>query len=180
MVRNWIWSSVPDVAMVAVTGICVYAAVIIATRLTGLRSFAKFSSFDFAMTIAVGSLISSALLTEDPPLVHAITGVITIFALQRVIAVLRRHPPIARLVDNNPTVLMKNGEIVYENMRKTAVTEDDLRSILRQRNVSDVSTVHAVVLETTGDISVLHARDADLHVDPWLMEGVFGADRFDT
>ncbi len=177
MIEEWIWSTPSDVVMVAVSGVVIYVAVIGANRLAGLRSFAKLSSFDFAMAVAVGSLVSTALLNADTPLVDAIAGVATIFALKKGVAVLRQSSRVASLVDNTPTVLMQDGEIIPEALRITTVTEDDLRSILRKKNIFDVSTVRAIVLETTGDISVLHHLDEDEEIDPWVMEGLHRPNR---
>ena len=179
MLEDWIWTSPGDVAMVVVTGILIYGAVIVATRVTGLRSFAQFSSFDFAMTVAIGSLISSSLLTQDPPLIQALVGLAVLYGLQKLVASLRRLPAMGNIIDNNPTVLVKDGELLDENLADTSITDSDLRSILRRENVRSLETVHAVILETTGDVSVLHSQEDDVHIDPWLLEGVTGSKRFD-
>lgn len=179
MIEDWLWAPLPDLAMVVISAIVIYVGVIVATRLTGLRSFAQFSSFDFAMSIAVGSLISTSLLMEDPPLLQGIVGLASIYGLQKLLAVMRERPGVAKLVDNTPTLLVHHGEIMEENLRKTAVTKQDLRSLLRRHNVCGLDEVRAVILETAGDVSVLHSADADRHVDPWLMQDVVGGDQFD-
>lgn len=174
MLRDWMFTSISEVGLVLLSAIGIYVAVIAATRISGLRSFAQFSSFDFALTIAVGSLISMTLITDDPPLVQAMAGLVMIYVLQKLVAVGRRFPTIARLVDNTPTALVRDGELLYENLRRTSVTENDLRSILRQQNVHSLEAVDAVVLETTGTISVLHSHDGQRHIDPWILQNVRG------
>ncbi|MEO0378483.1 MAG: hypothetical protein AAF329_28580, partial [Cyanobacteria bacterium P01_A01_bin.17] len=73
---NWQWITTTTMAawMVFVTAIATYFSLLVLTRIAGLRSFAKMSSFDFAITVAIGSLLASILLTKDPPLLQGITA----------------------------------------------------------------------------------------------------------
>lgn len=163
--------------MAIISSIGIYIAVIFFTRLSGLRSFSKMSSFDFAMTVAVGSLIAATILNENIPLILAIVGLGSLYMLQIGIAKLRGiSPVISGLVDNQPTLLMKGSHILEENLRSTKVTPDDLRAKLREANVTDFSQIKAVVLETTGDISVLHTKDASQELDDDLLTNVKGWD----
>ncbi|MEO7917342.1 MAG: YetF domain-containing protein, partial [Dokdonella sp.] len=61
-----------------------------------------------------------------------------------------------RLAQNEPVVFMRNGKIFDEALTRTRVAKSDLIAKLREANVLDFSEVRAVILETTGDISVLH------------------------
>lgn len=161
--------------MVIISSVGIYIAVILFTRLSGLRSFSKMSSFDFTMTVAVGSLIATTILTEDPPLIQAIIGLGALYILQIGIAKLRGISPIvSKLVDNQPTLLMKGPDMLEENLKATKVTQDDLRAKLREANVTDLNQIKAVVLETTGDISVLHSKHSSQNLDDFLLSNVKG------
>ena len=81
--------------------------------------------------------------------------------------------------DNEPIVLMAGDRILRDNLDKTRVTENDLWGKLREANVLDPSEVRAVVLETTGDISVLHGEAGGQALHPCLLRGVREADRLD-
>jgi uncharacterized membrane protein YcaP (DUF421 family) len=73
-----------------------------------------------------------------------------------------------RMMENEPVLLMRDGVVQEGNMRKTRVTCDDLFAKLRAANVLQLSEVRAVVLETTGDISVLHGP----HMEKELLKSV--------
>ena len=74
------------------------------------------------------------------------------------------------VVDNTPLLLVRQGgELLHDNLRAARINPRDVYAKLRQANVTRLSDVHAVVLEPTGDISVLHG-DGDL--DPALLDGV--------
>lgn len=161
--------------MVIISSVGIYASVIGFTRLSGLRSFSKMSSFDFTMTVAVGSLIATTILTENPPLLQAIVALGALYILQIVIAKLRGISSIiSNLVDNQPTLLMKGPHMLDDNLKATKVTRDDLRAKLREANVTNLHHVQAVVLETTGDISVLHSKDSSQKLDEQLLLNVKG------
>lgn len=74
-------------------------------------------------------------------------------------------------MDNSPLLLMDGPTVIEDNLRKARVTRGDLRSKLREANVTRLSQVRAVVFETTGDISVLHEK-GDEKMDLWLMKDV--------
>lgn len=150
-----------------------YAAVIVATRLAGLRSFAKISAFDAAGTFAIGSMLATTA-TRAVPLPVGITAVATLFVLQLGVAALRRSTSADRLIDNRPVLLMEDGRILEDNMRRADIATGDLRAQLRQANVTSMDEVLLVVLETTGDISVVTGEAETLASDhkDFLLEGV--------
>lgn len=163
-----------ELGMVAATGVLIYLAVIAAVRLNGLRSFSKMSAYDFAMTIGVGTLLASTMISKSITLAHGLVGLATLFAAQRVISVVRQRVQIFhRALDNSPILLMDGERILRDNLKKARLTEDDLRAKLREANVLCLSQVHAVVFEGTGDISVLHRSGHDgPELEPWLLNDV--------
>lgn len=167
-----------EAVVVLVSVALLYAAVIGLTRLMGLRSFAKMSAFDFTTTVAIGSLFGTAVATRDPSVAVALVAFAGLFAVQKAMAFVRKRTrAVERLVDNEPLLLMDGPEILHENLRRSNVTEDDLRAKLREANVLTWDQVRAVVLETTGGISVLHTDDPDTRLEPELLENVRGSDR---
>ncbi len=163
------WQAVLAISLNAVG---IYLAIIIFTRLSGKRSFSKMSSFDFAMTVAIGSMIASTVLSKSVTLASSILGLALIYGLQIFVAFLRNFKGVSKVVDNTPLMLMDGKTILQENLKKAKVTEGDLRSKLREANVLNLSQVRAVVFEATGDISVIHSNDEQEFFDEWLLKDV--------
>jgi uncharacterized membrane protein YcaP (DUF421 family) len=151
--------------------LAIYAVVIAATRLAGLRSFAKMSAFDFAATIATGSILASAALGQAS-LVTGIVAVAVLFTAQALVAVTRRQRWLHRVTDNSPLLLMDGPDFLEDNMRKAHVTQGDVMAKLRAANVTRMEQVRCVVLETTGDVSVLHRAPGEGPVDDALLRDV--------
>lgn len=175
---SWVLTTTTALLMVFLTAVGIYAFLLLLTRLAGLRSFAKMSSFDFAITVAMGSLLASAILTETPPLFQAMMALAMLFGLQYLVSLLRRHVSlVAKVVDNQPLLLMAGAEVLEENMDEARMTREDLYAKLRMAGVTRPDQVLAVVMETTGDVSVLTTSDDGQPLDLELLHGVRGAER---
>ncbi|NND14374.1 MAG: DUF421 domain-containing protein [Acidimicrobiia bacterium] len=168
MVEDWITTSWTEIALVVVSSIVTVAVVIVYVRIAGLRTFAKMSSFDFAITLAIGSIIATTALTSTP-LVSGLASAGVLIFLKIALARLRRFSSVAGFVDNEPILLMEGPELIESNLRRAGVSVRDIREKLREANVLRMEDVKAVVFETTGDISVLHGEGP---LDPELLEGV--------
>lgn len=153
--------------------VCV-GAIIALTRINGLRSFSKMSSFDFAITVACGSVIASAVISPKETLWFGVTALAALFAVQALIAWGRAKSAFVRNVfDNDPVLVMKDGKILADNLKSTGMTEADLYGKLREANAFDLRRVHAVVFEPTGDVSVLHGHnDAGEEISEEVLRGV--------
>ncbi|RFC55535.1 DUF421 domain-containing protein [Brumimicrobium aurantiacum] len=169
---DWIYNVKDPIWETIVGSLMIFIVVIFLTRIVGLRSFAKFTAFDFASTIAIGSVISS-ILTSNTSIVHGAIAIASLLGLTWLFSVLqRRSPAINKLISNKPILLMEKDKILYDNLKKARIKESQLIAKLREANVLDFSEVEAVVLESTGDISVLHKGDGDLPLNWKLLEDV--------
>lgn len=168
---SWIYTTTSAAAMAVLSAIGIYLALIIFTRTAGVRTFSKLSGFDFAITVAIGSLVASTVLFEKPPLSLSIIALLTLFLIQMTVATLRRKSSFVRsLVDNPPVLLMKGDKIIYDNMKKAKITRADLLAKLRESNVLKLDQIQAVVMESTGDISVLHHDKENVDFDTELLD----------
>ncbi|QLG46554.1 DUF421 domain-containing protein [Costertonia aggregata] len=169
--EDWFTFSWNALGAICISALGIYVVVIGMTRLCGKRSFSKMSSFDFAMTVAVGSIIATTILSKSVSLMDGIIGIVAVYLLQLGAAYIRRNDTIKNLMDNKPLLLMKGPVILEDNLRKGRVAKSDLRAKLREANVVELSEVKAVIFETTGDISVLH-KSHERPIDDFLMEDV--------
>ena len=174
---EWLMSGWPEIVGVVATTLGIYVALVVFTRLAGLRSFSKMSSFDFAITVAFGSVVAGTAMAKDPPLLQGVTALGTLYLVQHLVAQLRRRKKASSLVDNDPIVLMIGRDVLQENLTAAGMTDADLRSKLREANVLDYDEIRAVVCEATGDVSVLHGDPDGPSLDPDLLQDVRGAER---
>ncbi len=159
----------PLVRGLILTGVAVLWTVLL-VRLVGLRAFSKMNSFDFVTTIATGSLIAQAgtrMRWDD--YFQAMAAIGGVFLIQWLLATARQKSDrIQGVLTNEPVLLMDRGQFLEHAMTETRVSRSNLLEKLRSAGVTDLSHVRAVVLETTGDISVIRGERLDAEV----MEGV--------
>ena len=136
------------------------------------------TNFDLAATIIFGSMAATTAVSTSTSLVQGVVALGVLFAVQALVAYLRRLKVAERTVDNRPLLLMEGTEVLTDNVARARMTDDDLRSKLRLAGVVRVEQVAAVVLETTGSVSVLTADEqGGRSLDPSLLQAVRDADR---
>lgn len=143
---------------------------LLVARAVGLRAFSKANAFDFAATIATGSLVAQAGTRSTwNEFLQAIAAIGAVFLFQYLLARGRlRSKSFARAIDNTPVLLMRDGEFLQTAMEETRVTRAALLEKIRMSNVNRIKDIRAIVLEDTGDIAVMTGDD----LDPALLEGV--------
>ncbi len=133
------------------TGIIFYVRVI------GLRSFSKMSSFDFAVTVAMGSVLAAVTLSGSS-LADGLVAAGALLLVQAAVAYGRIRFGASAVVDNDALLLMAGSTMLEGNLRRARVTADDVRAKLRQANIQRYDQVRYVVLETTGDVTVVQGE----------------------
>ncbi|MEM7701754.1 MAG: YetF domain-containing protein [Pseudomonadota bacterium] len=158
------------VARVAILGPIALMVVLVATKVVGLRTFSKMTTFDFVTTVATGSLLAAASTSTAWPAFLQNTGaILVLLAVQMGLALIRKRSDTARsAMANDPILLMRDGKWHSTALETTRVSKSDVWAKLREANACHLSKVRAVVLESTGDISVLHADN----LDETLLHGV--------
>ncbi len=159
--------------LVVVSSTAMLVGIILYVRIAGLRSFSKMSAFDFAVTVAFGSILGAVALSGSS-LAEGLVATGTLLSVQTVVAFGRSRFALGRLVDNTPVLLVANGRMLTDHLRATRVTTSDINAAFRRANVSRLEDVSAVVLETTGRLSVVHGHSS---IDLELFEDVAGSDR---
>lgn len=139
-----------------VVGTLAYALLIAALRSSGKRTLAKLNAFDLVVTVAIGSTLATILLSEDVALAEGVTAFVTLIGLQWIVAFASvRSRRVARAVRSEPQLLMRDGEICTEALRRERVTRDELMTVIRTSPTSDPDEVAAVILESDGSFSVI-------------------------
>jgi uncharacterized membrane protein YcaP (DUF421 family) len=164
---------IPEPFGPVVRGLVLTAAAVLWTillvRIVGLRAFSKMTAFDFVTTIATGSLIAQAGTRSNwPEFAQSLAAIAGVFLVQWLLAKARLSSErFQSVITNRPVLLMEDGEFIDAAMSETRVSRSSIMEKLRAADASP-SRVKAVVLETTGDISVMKSDD----FDKCLLQGV--------
>lgn len=160
------WS---DVGRVLAVGAATYALLVVLLRASGKRTLSKLNAFDLVVTVAMGSTLSSALLSANVSFAEAAAAIFALVGLQYAVArmsLLSRA--FAGLVRSEPRLLLESGRFLEPALRRERITRDEVLAALRAAGLSRVEHAAAVVLETDGSLSVIPAGPGT----PDVLQGV--------
>ena len=135
--------------------IVLYLILLVVIRLMGKRQIGEMEASEFVLTMMVANLATIPMEDASLPLSHAIVPILTIMALELAFSYLcLRSVKLRRILCGKPVILIENGKILRENLRKTRVSLDELTELLRGKDILTVDTVQYAILETNGSLSV--------------------------
>ncbi len=151
--------------------VILYLVLILAIRLLGKRQVGQMEPSEFVVTMLVANLASIPMQDGGIPLYSGLVPILTVLGIELVLSVLSLRSILFRkLLCGKPVILIENGNVLQENLRKTRVTMDELIGHLREKDVLDPRSVQYAILETNGNLSVFpypkerpaSARDAGI------------------
>lgn len=147
------WQSI---LRVLVVGSLAYAALILMLRISGKRTLSKMNAFDLIVTVALGSTLATVLLSGDVPLAEGILALALLVGLQYAITWLSvRSSRFQHIIKAEPTLLVREGQLLPDAMKRQRVTREEIEAALRQSGQKRLEDVHAVILETDGTLAVI-------------------------
>lgn len=150
-----------DIVRVILVGVLAYAGLVFLLRISGNRTLSKMNSFDLVVTVAFGSTLSSILISKDVSLMEGLTALALLVLLQLVITWTSvRSRFVSKAVKTAPTVVLREGQLLHEALKRVRITEDEVRSAVRQHGHGSLAAIDLAVLETDGSLSVIAADKA--------------------
>ena len=134
----------------------VYLALLLGLRLTGKRQVGQITPFDFLLLLLLANAVQNAMTGPDTSLAGGLMAAGTLFGVNLVVAwFVQRSGKAQRLIEGSPTILIRHGQILSQNLAREGVTRDDLLRSLREHGVDTVEEVRSAILEVDGSVSVL-------------------------
>lgn len=138
-------------------GLVVYGFLLLVFRAAGKRSVAEITTFDFILLLIISEAVQEALIDGDSSITNAFLLIITLVGFDILISVLKqRWPRFDRWVDGAPLVVMEDGKLLQERMKKARVDVADILSAARAAHgLERLDQIKYAVLERNGGISVI-------------------------
>ena len=135
--------------------IFLYLVLIFAIRLMGKRQIGQMEAAEVVVTMLVANLAAIPMQDGAIPLYSGLVPILTVLGMELVLSGLIMHSVVLRkFFCGKPVILINNGKIIQENLRRTRITLDELTGHLREKDVLDIRTVQYAILETDGNLSV--------------------------
>lgn len=136
--------------------VILYFILMIGLRLMGKRQIGELEPSELVLTLIISDLAAVPMQDFGIPLVNGLFPIITLLCLSMLLSFFSLKSIRFRgLVCGHPTVIVREGKVLQQNMAKNRFTVDELYEQLRSQGYSDLSSVKYAILETSGQVSVL-------------------------
>ncbi len=151
-----------DVWNTAIIGLLAYASIVVMLRVSGKRTLSKMNMFDFVVTVALGSLLATTILSDSVSLSEGITAFAALIVGQFVVTWISvRSATFKRLVKAQPTLLYHDGGFIHDAMKKQRVTREEILCAARKQSFDGLDEGYSVILETDGTLNVVRNKNPD-------------------
>ena len=136
--------------------ILLYAFVVLAVRLMGKRQISEMQPSELVITLIVSEIAAIPMQNTSQPLLSGIIPVIVLVALEIAASVLMmKSGKFRKMMCGSPIVVIRDGKILQNEMRRLRLTTEDLCVQLRQQDIFSIEDVQYCIVETNGKVSVL-------------------------
>ena len=143
-----------------IVGLLAYLSLVVIIRVSGKRTLSQMNAFDFIVTVALGSILASIILTEDVSLVQGITAYLILIVMQYIITKLTLHSDkFNKIIKSDPKLLYYDDHFLDENLKKERLNKTEIHQAVRASGTANLENVKAVILESEGSISVIPKSD---------------------
>ena len=135
--------------------IALYLVLIVCVRLMGKRQIGEMEPTEFVVTMLLANLAAIPMQDGAIPLYSGLVPILTVLGSELVLSGLILYSvKFRQLLCGKPVILIENGKLLQDNLRRTRVTLDELTGHLREKDVLDITAVQYAILETDGNLSV--------------------------
>jgi uncharacterized membrane protein YcaP (DUF421 family) len=141
--------------------VVVYAFLVVSLRLSGKRELVQLNPFDLVVLLTLSNTVQNAIIGDDNSVSGGIIGATSLLAINYlVVRFLYNHRKLDQLVEGRADVLIDNGKVRTEHLKRELITMQQLSAAARKQGFEDLSDVQQCVLEPGGTLTFV-ARKPD-------------------
>ena len=139
--------------------VLVYVFLIVGLRLAGKRELAQLNPFDLVVLLTLSNTVQNAIIGDDNSVIGGVIGATTLLAVNYVVVrFLFDHEKLDRLVEGEPDVLMKDGQLCVDRLRAELITRNDLEAAAHKQGFSSLDEIDRAILDPGGSVSFFAKR----------------------
>jgi len=150
----------PEWVEVIIRSLAIIAGLFFISKLLGKKQLSKLSFFEYVVGITIGDIAGTLSMDTNLNLTNGIISIAIWVMIPVIISFISmKSPSFQQFIEGKPTVFIKNGKIMEENLKKEKYPLAALLEQLRKNNVHHASDVEFAILETTGELSILLKKE---------------------
>ena len=136
-------------------GVIIYVFLLLILRLTGKRQIGQLSPFDLVLLLVLSNAVQNAMNGGDNSITGGIISATTLIVANGVVSrITYKSKKMERLIEGRPEILIHNGKLFTDIMKREQLTHHELNAALRTAGCACIEEVHYAILENTGEITV--------------------------
>jgi uncharacterized membrane protein YcaP (DUF421 family) len=152
--------SMPDWIDTVVRSFIFLAALFFMTKILGKKQISELSFFEYISGITIGSIAGEVITGLESSIIQGLLAIVIFSLITLLVDYLAlKSKTVRNLADGRGTVLIKDGKVLEENLKKEKYTIDELSALLRQKDIYRVADVEFAVLEPRGTLSALLKKE---------------------
>jgi len=142
--------------IIVLKSITIYIFIIVAIRLFGKKELSQLSVIDLVFILLISNSVQNAMVGNDSSVQGGIAAALGLFICNYIFRFfLLRSKNFSKTVQGEEIVLVLNGKLLNEGLKRARMSEEELEMTIREHGVKDIAEANLVVLEVDGNISVL-------------------------
>ncbi len=142
--------------IIALKSIAVYVFIVAAIRVFGKKEFAQLSVVDVVFILLISNSVQTAMVGDDTSLSGGLVAALALFAMNYVFKrISLESESMSKVIDGEPVMLIYNGEVRPNALKEASISLEQLKAVVREHGVEEISDVNLAIFEVDGNISVL-------------------------
>lgn len=159
---NLIFDNYQTTIRIVLSGILMYLLLIFILNISGKRSIANLSMHDYVVTLAMGSIVSTTIISKDVTIIDGLIAILILLVLQYFVTLASTmNSNFFKTINKRPTVLFIEGELLKKNLKTNRIHPNEVYSAIRMQGQTTSDNIFAVILETNGQLSVIKSASKE-------------------
>lgn len=135
--------------------IIIYLVLIVLLRIFGKRELAQLNPFDLVVLLSLSNTVQNAIIGEDNSVTGGVVGAVALLSMNwLIVRLLYSSPKLDRVLEGNERILIHEGKVNHEAMRKELLTNEELLAVVHKQGLEDFHQVQKCVLEPNGSFYI--------------------------
>lgn len=161
MLHDLLTSGIPITEKLLRT-LLVYVFLLVGLRLAGKREMGQLNPFDFVVLLLLANTVQNAIIGNDNSLLGGLVGATALLIVNWfVVRYLYAHPVVARIVEGDPDLLIRDGKLRADRLKRELITPEELEAAARRQGIDGLHHVETCRLEIGGALTFVAKEPSD-------------------
>jgi uncharacterized membrane protein YcaP (DUF421 family) len=151
-----------QIGLVALKAVLLYLTAVLGFRFARRRTLAQLTAVDFVAGAAVGAIVGRVPNSDNTSYLFGAVTLVAVLVAHNIVVRLRNWPTMSQILDHSPRVLVQDGVLLENQLRRAGISRPELFALLRQQGVVRLAEVRYAILEPGGTLSLVRADDPAL------------------